>query len=484
MFHLRPYQQELINNTRRELLASRSVITQAPTGAGKSKIFIAIAKMAATSGTTTLILSESTKIFRQIASEYPAVLINPSSSVLYIAKGATYIAMAQTLARRVGLIKQFADMGRRLLVINDEAHIGTPTKLLKQLPDAYLIGFTATPAWKWAKHLPDLYKAIVTGPQVSELVEAGYLSQYQHFARVAANISALKLKAGEFTEESQEIAFESPKVYDALRDDLSSHPFKKCLVFTASIHQCKALHAALAARGINAIQVHSEQSDAVNGFGMKDFESLTSKTNVCVSVGTLTKGFDFPTIDLIVLMRATTSLPLYLQMIGRGSRTVFGKSIFTVLDYGQNYSRFGLWNDDRDWVRLSQPSKLRTRDSVASVKMCPQCEYIAPTAKMICPNCGHSFEPTAKERAEETQLVDVTNLIRGKNIGDLDAMALALAAKSNTVKKSFAIRVAKAREQAKPGYLEEFAKHMGYKKGWVQYQEVGQEPIEFFNKRL
>lgn len=481
---LRQYQHDLIAGIRQLLPHHPHLVAHAPTGSGKSKIFIAIAQMAAQMGTTTLIISESTKIFQQISKEYPAQLINPSSRVSFIAKGQTYIAMAQTLARRTQLIQQFASLGRQLLIINDEAHIGTSTKLLQQIPDAYLIGFTATPAWKWAKHLSDLYQGLVCGPQVGELVEAGFLSPYKHFARVAANMDALKVEKGEFTEESQEIAFESDRVYDALAGDLNTLPFRKCVVFTSSISHCRKLYSALTLRNIRVCQVHSGQEESLNSYAMKEFQCMTSGMDVCISVGSLTKGFDFPPIDLVVLMRATTSLPLFLQMVGRGSRLFPGKSHFTCLDYGNNFKRHGLWNEDRDWPTLFLPRKGRDKEQVAGVKLCPACEFILPVSKMICTNCGHAFIREEKERTEETQLVDVTNLVRGKRIGSLPPADLAAAARQGIIKTAYAVRVAKAREQQGPGFLAQFANAMGYKPQWITYQEIPPEPIEFYDKTL
>jgi superfamily II DNA or RNA helicase len=43
-------------------------------------------------------------------------------------------------------------------------------------------------------------------------------------------------------------------------------------------------------------------------------------------------GFDEPTVDTIILNRATKSLTLYYQMIGRGSRKLPNKDMFTVID--------------------------------------------------------------------------------------------------------------------------------------------------------
>jgi superfamily II DNA or RNA helicase len=49
--------------------------------------------------------------------------------------------------------------------------------------------------------------------------------------------------------------------------------------------------------------------------------------------------------DTIILNRATKSLTLYYQMIGRGSRKLPNKDMFTVIDLGNNAARFGLWSD-------------------------------------------------------------------------------------------------------------------------------------------
>jgi len=73
---------------------------------------------------------------------------------------------------------------------------------------------------------------------------------------------------------------------------------------------------------------------------------------VLTSVSILTTGFDEPTVDTIILNRATKSLTLYHQMIGRGSRILPEKREFTVLDLGNNALRFGLWDSYIDWKEI------------------------------------------------------------------------------------------------------------------------------------
>jgi type I site-specific restriction endonuclease len=70
---------------------------------------------------------------------------------------------------------------------------------------------------------------------------------------------------------------------------------------------------------------------------------------ILTSVGILTTGFDEPTVQTIILNRATRSLTLYHQMIGRGSRRLPNKDKFKLIDLGNNVRRFGLWQDYLNW---------------------------------------------------------------------------------------------------------------------------------------
>jgi type I site-specific restriction endonuclease len=73
---------------------------------------------------------------------------------------------------------------------------------------------------------------------------------------------------------------------------------------------------------------------------------------ILTSVSILTTGFDEPTVQSVILNRATRSLTLYFQMIGRGSRVLDNKNTFLVLDLGNNVARFGPWDQTVDWQHI------------------------------------------------------------------------------------------------------------------------------------
>ncbi|HAW51719.1 MAG TPA: DEAD/DEAH box helicase, partial [Flavobacteriales bacterium] len=84
---------------------------------------------------------------------------------------------------------------------------------------------------------------------------------------------------------------------------------------------------------------------------------------ILTSVGILTTGFDEPSVESIILNRATRSLTLYHQMIGRGSRVIPNKEHFSIIDLGNNALRLGYWQDYIDWNDVfNYPIKYIDRD--------------------------------------------------------------------------------------------------------------------------
>ncbi|MGV6945013.1 DEAD/DEAH box helicase family protein [Sphingobacterium kyonggiense] len=493
-FTLRPYQQTFVDNLSVALRDHRRVIACAATGSGKTKMFIEVARRAVKNGRAVVIISETTKIFDQIINEAGGHEIANGKKHVHIKGGELYIAMAQTLTRRPLIIQQLAALEFPPLIIVDEAHIGTPSNIIRRLIEAsnpYILGFTATPDARVAKHLPELYNSCVVCCQVDELIQQGFLCGYQHLARTKADTDILELRNGEYTEQSQNAAFSTSAVYDGIFEDLRSTSFTKCMIFVASIKHAREMNQRLQEQGFASVEYHSQLENS--SYELAKFTEL-NLANICVSVASLTKGFDCPSVDLVILNRATTSLPLYLQMIGRGSRPVWSangtplKTHFRVLDYGGNWERHGLYFEDREWDKMWEITKRGKKgEGVAPVALCPSCESIIPASVRICPYCDHERPLTEKE-LEQGELVEVTshytNLV-DKRISELSPVELAIYAKMKK-KQPFAARVARAQEQVRQGFLDAFTAAMGYKPSWADHQRkmIGATPIDFADIQL
>lgn len=470
---LRQYQNAFITNIRSTLAQSRRIIAAMATGGGKTKCFLSITANALARGTTVLILTESTKIFRQIATEQPSAKhISPRQKYLYVEPGGLYIAMAQTLNNRPAIIDQFRALGNRLLIICDEAHVGTTVGPLEALPDAYLIGFTATPDYRFAKHLPTIYSDCVVGPQPSELVDAGYLAPYYHYEMKAADLSQLKAgKDGDFTERSNEWTFDRATVFGGFEERLRSlPPNEKKIVFCSSIKHCNNVAGQLREMGYSVANVHTANPSAT----LELHEYSHGDTNICVTVNQLLKGWDHPGTQHIFLLRAFRSLPAFLQCVGRGSRTSPGKTHFTVHDYGGNASRkgVGLWITDRDWATMwLPPSGKKKKEAFAPAKECPQCYLMNAASARVCSECGYTWPVTERELAEGV-MVDALveyNGLRGRMISTLSPTELAAYCRT-TGKKNYCARIARTLDTDRHGYLAEYAHSLGYKAGWLHHQ--------------
>jgi len=471
MIKLRPYQEKFVSDIRNSLAKNKRIIACAATGSGKSKVFISITRQAVEKGRTVLIVSESLKIYSQIHKEIGDCqnIGNGIKDEKININSKIFVAMAQTLVKRDLTVNFFNNLGPNLLVITDEAHVGTSTKLLLKLQDALHIGFTATPDFRFAKHLPLIYDEIVIGPQPQELVEMGFLSPYHHYARKVVDLSNLKKgSGGDFSEQTMNDAFDKREVYDGLLEDLKKFEFKKCIIFCASIVHCSHIAEKLKLNDYLVSEVHSKNDNS----DFELFQFTKGEIKICVSVGILTKGFDFPEIDLVILQRATVSLPLYLQMVGRGSRITENKSKFTVIDYGGNAKRLGLWNFEFDWSKMWKAKQ--KEKGVAPVKECPKCEYTMAPSIMTCPNCGHEFiKKLDSAHKKETELLELTNnynSLRGKRITELTAKELKFYS-TFTGRKKFGINIAKSKGS---DFLKEYAREMNYKSGFMFHNEANE----------
>lgn len=496
MLSLRPYQNESIFHLRAGFANKhkRQVLTL-PTGAGKTVVFCEMVRMAFEKGTRTIILTDRTELFKQTIKSLDRVGVSVeeiSPNRKYVYEHATiYLGMVETLKRRKHL-----DLDPELIII-DEAHKGNFTSIIEQFPNARIIGATATPE---GKHFFKYYTNIVQNIDVPDLVASGYLVNCKGY-QMQDDVSDLDSKAGEYTDHSLLQHYDKPKLYAGVIEWWRKYANqKKTICFNVNIEHTIKTHEAFLNAGISSEYVTSktpkeERDRILAAFTAGHFQVL----NNC---GILTTGYDEPTIQCVIMNRATKSLPLYLQCVGRGSRVLPGvidgistdeerisaiaasaKPSFIFLDFGMNHDRLGLWNEPRLW-KLNPPRE--KKDSIAPVKACgnEECGCLVAVSATICSFCGYKF-PVKESTLLEGVMVEVTPKVpeglRGKNISDLDIDQLLELEKSKKYKPSFIWRV--IRSMGEEG-IKYYAKIKGYKNGWIQRQIDDMDNCEFTDYRL
>lgn len=377
---------------------SRRVILCLPTGAGKTVIFSDIAARAAEKGKRVAILTHRRELLSQ------AGRLN-SCSVL----------MVETLNNQ---IKKGLDLNQYDLLVIDEAHIGNFRKVLEGF-NGFVIGATATPLSN--PPLKEQYNAIVCPVGIEQLIAQGWLATPHTYAMHPVDTSQLATARGEFTEASLDDAFNRPKVYEGVVKEFCGRwRDKKAIVFcvniSATINTAQAFAAELGEGRVYA--VHSKQSPLERADLIEEF--IASKYGILVNCGIATTGFDCPDIEVVVINRATKSVALWLQMVGRASRRTDTKSAFTILDFGENVTRLGFWQEPRDWAHLFEHPK-KKGEGVAPVKDCPACGFVAYASARICANCGAEF---AKPKPTEAEVIAELKLMQYKQLGKFEGRKL------------------------------------------------------------
>jgi len=345
---------EAILDRMRKFPENYNVLYQLPTGGGKTVIFSELAKrFILEMGKKVLILTHRIELLGQTSRMLSEIgvdnkIIDSKVKVLEEDKEHwCFVAMVETLNNRLNDEHiTFDNLG---LVVIDEAHYNSFRKLFKHFDKQILLGVTATPLSSNIKlPLKDNYQELIVGESISKLVDEGYLAKAATYS-YDVNLKSLKVGInGDYTVSSSERLYGNYLMQEKL---LYAYEEKakgtKTLIFNNGIHTSLMVAQLFEEEGyeirhLDNTHTEKERQEILTWFHEKPDAILTS-------VSILTTGFDEPSVETIILNRATKSLTLYHQMIGRGSRVFKDKKDFTVIDLGNNARRFGLWDAHVNW---------------------------------------------------------------------------------------------------------------------------------------
>ena len=332
------------------------LLYQLPTGGGKTVIFSEMVRQYLKKhNKKVLVMTHRVELCRQTSSMLTGFgvvnkVIDSKADLDDQADYGCYVAMVETLNNRLNDDKlDISDIG---LVIIDEAHYNSFTKLFKFFDKSFILGVTATPLSS-NKELPmkGNYDELIVGETIESLIQNEFLARAEVF-QYDMGLTSLEIGSnGDYTVKSSEDLYSSPAMLDKLLQAYEKHSKgKKALIFNNGINTSINVYHTLNAAGLPVMHLDNTATKKQRKQILKWFKETPNA--ILTSVSILTTGFDEPTIDTIILNRATKSLTLYYQMIGRGSRILNNKSKFTVIDLGNNMYRFGPWGADLDWQTI------------------------------------------------------------------------------------------------------------------------------------
>ncbi|WP_343668702.1 DEAD/DEAH box helicase family protein [Chitinophaga sp.] len=401
MKQLRLYQENAITEVARKIAGGfKKVVFQLATGGGKTVTFAGLVqRYLARNNKKVLILVHRSELLEQAKRtmyDWHEIIAYPViAGQKWIPNVPVYVGMVETVNNRLKKNPQY--FGNVGMVIIDECHIGNFKKIHEYFPDAWIVGFTATPISASKKEpLKDLYEDIVCGIDIPDLVASGSLVQNRTYHIKNINRTDLKIKNGEFDDKVMGQAFSKKKQIDNVVHGYEQHCLNtKSIVFNCSIEHSELVNAAFLKAGYQSRHLDSYAGEE---YRKECLAWLRATPNAILNnVGILTTGFDEPSVQSVIVNKSTMSLPLWLQMTGRGSRPYPDKDIFTILDMGGNAMTHGDWCAPRDWKELFyNPDPPSKGDGVAPVKECVQCEAIISASAHICPFCGANNKPAMK----------------------------------------------------------------------------------------
>ena len=476
---LRYYQQTGINSTAKAFKQKHlHIIRQGATGSGKTVEFTELAKMVSAKNKKILILTNRAELLYQAGGSIKRAGLN----AFYIQAGAkvvsnhfnVFVAMTQTLRKRIDLQYWIEFLQSIDLLIIDECHLQDFNYIFESgiFDKKHVIGFTATPRRTGKmRQLALDYTKIIEGIPVTELIKKDYLVNDDYFGIAPPDLSDVQFDhlKGDYKTGSLFQKFNSPTAYaGAVKNYKELTPDTKAIVFCVNIEHCIRTAIAFNDAGLNAKFIvsklstpkkpNSEDLGAISRYNerkrvydlfqenlhltgnrtqlFKDFDQ--NKFDILINAGIATTGFDQPDLVTGIILRATLSTTLWLQMIGRLSRIFPGKTHFNILDFGGNAERLGHYTEVRIWSLWHEKFEGEGLPPIKECGIKPDgrpilvngsegCKRPILASYKICPFCGFKYpKKEVKEIDLQSIMFDAQSkmAVKTKRIKDMNNQEL------------------------------------------------------------
>lgn len=410
----------------------RSLCVALPTGGGKS---VLIAKLANSLSGRTLILTHRIEILQQ-NSEWlhrASVLTAKNNTLRYDCD--IVIAMVQTAFARIQ--KYGIDyLGHFDNIILDEVQVLIFQKVFEKYEYKKLIGFTGTPVLNKKIYseidgveyvedytLSEIFDDLVQGTDTQELIDLGYLVQDYNIVLNLPDFDKLKESESNpdgYTTKSLNEVYSNTASIEILNKAYYDHcKGKKTIIFNATTKINEFVYNNFKEHGLNVKMFDTVNSTDINPKTKKPFTRAeiidwfnSERDAILINTNVFTTGFNVTDVEVVIVNRATKSLSLWIQMVGRGSRTTtkIFKDIFTVIDLGQNIHEHGIWSKKRDWSEYfySSGKRLKHKSDLLDTWECTKCGALNVKGILICEKCGADKTESSGEKKISKKLKDGT----------------------------------------------------------------------------
>jgi DNA repair protein RadD len=381
-----------------------------PTGSGKSHIVAALCKDALQNWpeTRVLMLTHVKELIEQNAEKMRQHWPGAPMGIYSASIGRRDLGEPITFAGIQSVRSKARELGYIDLVIIDECHLvnhkdeGGYRRLLDDLmainPAIRVVGLTATP-YRLGHGLitdkPALFDALIEPISIEELIFKGYLSTLRSkVTKAKLDVTGVHKRGGEFIESELQAAVDTDDKNQAVVQEVMAlaGDRKAWLFFCAGVKHAEHIAEALRQQGVTAACVTGDTPKKQRDEMIADFKA--GKLQALTNANVLTTGFDYPDIDLVVMLRPTMSASLYVQMAGRGMRVKSHTDHCLVLDFAGVVATHG------PITNVQPPKKGGDGNGEAPLKVCENCDELVHISVMVCPACDHPFPPREPKKLQ------------------------------------------------------------------------------------
>ncbi len=485
---LRPYQEQILTDLRAALRDHRSALVCAPPGAGKGSLIAYMVHSAVKKGKRITfcvrglaLVQDMSRRLTKLGVEHGVLMGGKKRERWHPVQ----VASVDTLFRM--LHRPASD-----LVILDEARQfsnESGRKIVEAYPDAKIVGADGTPALINGSGLGvtcgGIFEAMVVGPDEQALIDMGFLVPSQVIGIPnPPDVSKVKKTGGDFNQKSLAEICDKVKLVGDIVEHWERHA-RGLKTVAFGVDQAHARHIVdcfrAAGHAFEYVDANTPNDEREAIYDRLDNGDLVGLGNVAIAG----VGWDHPRVECIVAARPTASLPLWRQMIGRGSRTYPGKKRFVILDHANNSLRHwphGYFETPPIWTLDGPVPHVKDGDKSRPVSMCKRPVPVPPdgvpsfftgplskdgrymlpsyhhfpTGPEICPYCGIPLRGPGREiEVEAGAMVDHAEL-REKAKAEQKAMAI----------EDWRNKLGDSDRRKKYMEFVQIAKDRGYKETW------------------
>ncbi len=310
------------------------------TGTGKTHIAISDACRL---GLRTLYLAHRKPLITQTQERF-AELWPDASTAIYRKKSGkpeTHVVLS-TIQAIAGELDEFDEREFGYIIIDECHHATAETyrNVISHFRAKFILGLTATPERYDGESLTEIFQNCAHRLELEEAIQRGLLVPIRCI-RVKTNVDLTKVRFNGVDYRSSDLgnALQIPDRDRMIVETYINHAIgKRAVCFCINVSHAERMAALFEQHNIVAAYVSGRMSDKQKDEVLEAYRAGT--VHVLCACDILNEGWDSPETEVLLMARPTLSKVVYVQQLGRGTRTAPGKKDLLVFDFIDNTSRY------------------------------------------------------------------------------------------------------------------------------------------------